>query len=65
MPNGSQLQYLINKAVDPYMFEPNYAAHLEVAEYINSKKANTYVTLVFLKEMRPKYTAILVLEMRR
>ena len=25
------------------MGEPNYALHLEVADYINQKKANTYV----------------------
>lgn len=39
----SPLQSLIQRAVDPYLNEPNYAAHIEVAEYINEKKANKYV----------------------
>ncbi|EJD07732.1 VHS-domain-containing protein [Fomitiporia mediterranea MF3/22] len=39
--NVSPLQNLIARAVDPYKIEPDYAAHLEVAEYINKKKANT------------------------
>ncbi|KAL5532178.1 GGA2 [Sanghuangporus sanghuang] len=39
--NMSPLQNLIARAVDPYKLEPDYAAHLEVAEYINKKKANT------------------------
>ena len=41
--NVPPLQSLIQRAVDPYLQEPNYAAHLEVAEYINQKKANSYV----------------------
>lgn len=39
--NMSPLQNLIARAVDPYKLEPDYASHLEVAEYINKKKANT------------------------
>lgn len=39
--NVSPLQSLIARAVDPYKHEPDYAAHLEVADYINKKKANT------------------------
>lgn len=42
--NMSPLQMLISRAVDPFKHEPDYAAHLEVAEYINNKKANTYVS---------------------
>lgn len=41
MRNFSPLQNLIARAVDPYKHEPDYAAHIEVAEYINNKKANT------------------------
>lgn len=44
MRNISPLQSLIARAVDPYKHEPDYAAHIEVAQYINQKKANTYVS---------------------
>ncbi|EIW75918.1 VHS-domain-containing protein [Coniophora puteana RWD-64-598 SS2] len=37
----SQLEVLISRACEPTHTEPNYAAQLEVAEYINRKKANT------------------------
>ncbi len=43
MMNVSQLEVLITRACNPTMGEPNYALHLEVADYINQKKANTYV----------------------
>ncbi|TFK69227.1 VHS-domain-containing protein [Pluteus cervinus] len=36
----SPIETLITRACDPSLHEPNYALHLEVAEYINSKKAN-------------------------
>ncbi|KIM86588.1 hypothetical protein PILCRDRAFT_815824 [Piloderma croceum F 1598] len=39
--NVSQIEILVTRACDPSLHEPNYALHLEVAEYINSKKANT------------------------
>ncbi|PIL27560.1 hypothetical protein GSI_10711 [Ganoderma sinense ZZ0214-1] len=39
--NVSPLEVLINRACNPTMGEPNYALHLEVADYINQKKANT------------------------
>ena len=41
MRGVSPLQSLIARAVDPYKHEPDYAAQLEVADYINKKKANT------------------------
>ena len=41
--NFSPLEVLITRASNPTMGEPNYALHLEVADYINQKKANTYV----------------------
>ncbi|KAK7457083.1 ARF-binding protein [Stygiomarasmius scandens] len=37
----SPLEVLISRACDPSLPEPNYAIHLEVAEFINNKKANT------------------------
>ncbi|KAG6908648.1 hypothetical protein DXG01_003826 [Tephrocybe rancida] len=37
---ASPLEILITRACDPSLHEPNYAVHLEVAEYINTKKAN-------------------------
>ena len=42
--NVSPLDMLISRACNPTMGEPNYAVHLEVADYINQKKANTYVS---------------------
>ena len=41
--SASPLEILITRACEPSLPEPNYALHLEVAEYINTKKANTYV----------------------
>lgn len=41
--NVSQLELLITRACNPALGEPNYALHLEVAEYVNQKKANKYV----------------------
>ncbi|KAI0635221.1 VHS domain-containing protein [Trametes polyzona] len=38
--NVSPLEVLITRACNPVLGEPNYALHLEVAEYINQKKAN-------------------------
>ncbi|KAI0360628.1 VHS-domain-containing protein, partial [Trametes cingulata] len=37
----SPLEVLITRACNPALGEPNYALHLEVADYINKKKANT------------------------
>ncbi|KAH0826352.1 VHS-domain-containing protein [Lanmaoa asiatica] len=37
----SRLEVLITNACDPSLPEPNYAHHLEIADFINSKKANT------------------------
>ncbi|KAH9918762.1 VHS-domain-containing protein [Epithele typhae] len=45
LQNVSQLEVLITRACNPTMGEPNYAAHLEVADYINQKKANTHVSV--------------------
>ncbi|EMD36193.1 hypothetical protein CERSUDRAFT_137817 [Gelatoporia subvermispora B] len=39
--NVKPLDVLIVRACNPAMPEPNYALHLEVAEYVNKKKANT------------------------
>ncbi|KAI0330289.1 VHS-domain-containing protein [Cubamyces sp. BRFM 1775] len=39
--NVSQVEMLITRACNPILGEPNYALHLEVADYINKKKANT------------------------
>ncbi|KAG8221699.1 VHS domain-containing protein [Butyriboletus roseoflavus] len=37
----SRLEVLITNACDPSLPEPNYAHHLEIADFINTKKANT------------------------
>ena len=36
----SPIEILVTRACEPTLHEPNYALHLEVAEYINQKKAN-------------------------
>ncbi|KAF8629522.1 hypothetical protein AX17_005648 [Amanita inopinata Kibby_2008] len=36
----SPLEVLITRACEPSLHEPNYALHLEISEYIKSKKAN-------------------------
>ena len=40
----SPLKVHISRATYPSQPEPNYALNLEVAEYVNQKKANTCVT---------------------
>jgi len=44
------LEVLISRSCEPSLHEPNYALHLEVADYINKKKANTYDSLFVPKE---------------
>ncbi|KAH8109943.1 VHS-domain-containing protein [Phellopilus nigrolimitatus] len=65
MRNISPLQSLIARAVDPYKHEPDYAAHLEVAEFINSKKANTprdaAMTIARIVNNRNPHIAVLAL----
>ena len=39
---ASQVEVLISRACNPSLPDPNYALNLEVANYINEKKANTY-----------------------
>lgn len=39
--NVSKLEILITNACAQTLPEPNYARHLEVADYINTKKANS------------------------
>jgi ADP-ribosylation factor-binding protein GGA len=41
--SASPLEILITRACEPTLPEPNYALQLEIAEYINKKKANTCV----------------------
>jgi hypothetical protein len=41
----SPLEHLIARACDVTLPEPNYAVNLEVADYINNKKANTCVCI--------------------
>ncbi|KDN39951.1 VHS-domain-containing protein [Tilletiaria anomala UBC 951] len=38
---ATKLQRLVDRACDPYLGEPNLALNLEVADYVNRKKANT------------------------
>ncbi|KAJ3484739.1 hypothetical protein NLI96_g5437 [Meripilus lineatus] len=41
MTDASPLKLLISRATYPSQPEPNYALNIEVAEYVNQKKANT------------------------
>ena len=43
---ASPVEVLVTRACDPSLPEPNYASHLEVAEYVNNKKANTYEPII-------------------
>ncbi|KAJ3513026.1 hypothetical protein NLJ89_g3180 [Agrocybe chaxingu] len=61
----SPLEILITRSCEPSLPEPNYALHLEVAEYINQKKANTpreaAMTIARLANHRNPHIAILAL----
>ena len=46
--NVTPTEVLVSRATNPAMPEPNYAMHLEVAEYINQKKANTCVHNIYV-----------------
>jgi ADP-ribosylation factor-binding protein GGA len=43
-PRASQLEFLITRATTAAQPENNYALHVEIAEYINKKKANRYIS---------------------
>ncbi|KAF6752807.1 VHS domain-containing protein [Ephemerocybe angulata] len=62
---ASPIEVLVTRACDPSLPEPNYASHLEVAEYINSKKANNpreaAMTIARLANHRNPHVAILAL----
>ncbi|KIJ64028.1 hypothetical protein HYDPIDRAFT_133359 [Hydnomerulius pinastri MD-312] len=63
----SRLEVLITNACDPSLPEPNYAHHLEIAEFINSKKANTpreaVMLIARLGNHRNPHIAILALSL--
>ncbi|KZV61478.1 VHS-domain-containing protein [Peniophora sp. CONT] len=63
--NASPLELLIARATSAHLPEPNYALHLEVAEYINSKKANNprdaAMTIVRLVNNRNPHVSMLAL----
>ena len=41
---ASQVELLISRACNPTLSDPNYGLNLEVADHVNQKKANTYVS---------------------
>ncbi|KAF8736568.1 hypothetical protein AX14_014309 [Amanita brunnescens Koide BX004] len=63
----SPLEVLITRACEPSLHEPNYALHLEVAEYINTKKANNpreaAMLIARLANHRNPHVALLALAM--
>lgn len=65
--NAKPVEVLVMRACDPTLHEPNYAFHLEVAEHINEKKANTCVfhsytptRLRLTHTIRPREAAMLI-----
>ncbi|KAG1830482.1 VHS-domain-containing protein [Suillus subalutaceus] len=62
---ASKLEMLVQSACDPTLHEPNYAIHLEIAELINTKKANTpreaAMLIAHLSNHRNPHIAILAL----
>ncbi len=64
LQDTSPLKILITRATYPSQPEPNYALNLEVAEYINQKKANTYVVDRLMCSSRADCHAV-VLERQR
>ncbi|KAF9218879.1 VHS-domain-containing protein [Gyrodon lividus] len=63
----SRLEVLITNACDPSLPEPNYAHHLEIAEFINTKKANSpreaVMLVARLANHRNPHIAILALSL--
>ncbi|KIJ15804.1 hypothetical protein PAXINDRAFT_168816 [Paxillus involutus ATCC 200175] len=63
----SRLEVLITNACDPSLAEPNYAHHLEIAEFVNAKKANTpreaVMSIARLANHRNSHIAILALSL--
>ncbi|KAJ9117711.1 hypothetical protein QFC24_006425 [Naganishia onofrii] len=63
----SPVEALVERATDPMMAEPNYAINLELAEYINNKKANTprdaALATVRAINSRNPHTALLAIQL--
>ncbi|KAG6876486.1 hypothetical protein C0992_012812 [Termitomyces sp. T32_za158] len=59
------LELLIGRACDPALHEPNHGAHIQIAEHINAKKANSArdaaVAVARLANHRNPHVAILAL----
>ena len=53
-PRSSHLDFLITRVTTAVQPENNYALHIEIAEYINKKKANRYIRiLVIHRNVKP------------
>lgn len=67
LTDSSPLKLLISRAINPHYPEPNDAANLEIAEYINQKKANTpreaATTIAQLVNHRNPHIAMLALNL--
>jgi ADP-ribosylation factor-binding protein GGA len=69
-PRSSTLEFLITRATTAAQPENNYALHIEIAEYINKKKANRYITsLTYLRRLAnlsrrhsPREAAMLIVQ---
>ena len=65
--SASPVEVYVHRACDPSLPEPNYALNLELAEYINTKKANTpreaAMTIVRLINHRNPHISILAISL--
>ncbi|KAI5449067.1 ARF-binding protein [Naganishia albida] len=63
----SPVDALVERATDPMLEEPNFAVNLELAEYVNSKKANTpreaALATVRAINSRNPHTALLAIQL--
>lgn len=63
--SASPVEVYVHRACDPSLREPNYALNLELAEYINNKKANTpreaAMTIARLVNHRNPHVSVLAL----
>ena len=63
--SASPVEVYVQRACDPSLHEPNYALNLELADYINQKKANTpreaAMTIARLVNHRNPHVSVLAL----
>ena len=54
----SQLEFLVTRVTTAAQPDNNYALHIEIAEYINKKKANRYILILMIRRhVKPIWAA--------